>query len=59
MEENLNGLSSPRRKTKIIPKAMIIVHLVGFATEADGMVVTVATLGAGRIHLQVLRSVVI
>jgi len=34
------GLSSPRKKTKTIPKAMIIVHLVSFATEADDMVVT-------------------
>jgi ribosomal protein L18E len=41
------GLSSPRKKTKTIPKAMIIVHLVSFATEADDMVVTGITLGAG------------
>jgi hypothetical protein len=42
-----SGLSSPRKKTKTIPKAMINVHLVIFATEADGMVVTWVTLGAG------------
>ena len=41
-------LSSPRKKTKTIPKAMIIVHLVSFATDADDMVVTAGvTLGAG------------
>ena len=41
------GPSSLLKKTKTIPKAMIIVHVVSFATEADGMVVTWVTLGAG------------
>ena len=41
------GLSSPRKKTKTIPKAIINVHLVSFATEADGMVVSGVNLGAG------------
>ena len=45
------GLSSSPKKTKTIPKAMTIVHLVSFATEADGMVVTVVTLVAGRTYL--------
>ena len=43
------GLSSPRKKTKTIPTAMVIVHLVSFsfATEAGDMVVTGVTFGAG------------
>ena len=42
----LTGLSSPRKKTKTIPKDMINIHLVLFETETDGMVVIGVTLGA-------------
>jgi hypothetical protein len=38
------GLYLHAKETKTIPKAMIIVHLVSFATEAGGMVVTGVTM---------------
>jgi hypothetical protein len=40
MEENLKGAIFPAKVNENIPKAMINIHLVSFATEADGMVVS-------------------